>query len=63
MADANSDEAVEWYGRAIEADPEFSRPQAMWVCARANLPDFDMADGIRRIERALELDPNDPEAN
>ena len=27
------------------------------------LPDFDLADGIRRLERALELDANDPEAN
>jgi adenylate cyclase len=31
--------------------------------ARSGLPDFDWDDGERRTQRALELDPNDPEAN
>jgi adenylate cyclase len=35
----------------------------MWVCARSGLPEFDWEDGERRTQRALELDPNDPEAN
>jgi adenylate cyclase len=35
----------------------------MWVCARSALPEFDWDDGERRTQRALELDPNDPEAN
>jgi tetratricopeptide (TPR) repeat protein len=35
----------------------------MWVCARSGLPNFDEDDGERRTQRALELDPNDPEAN
>ncbi len=63
VADANFREALEWYGGALEAGPGFSHPQAMWVCARANLPDFDLADANRRVERALELDADDLEAN
>jgi hypothetical protein len=30
---------------------------------RSGLPEFDWDDGERRTQRALELDPNDPEAN
>ena len=52
-----------WFQRAIEADPDFARPHAMLTCAWSHLPDFDLAEGIRHVERALELDPNDPEAN
>ena len=63
VVDQNLREATAWFERAMEADPNFSRPRAMWVCARSGLPEFDMADGERRTQRALELDPNDPEAN
>jgi len=63
VVDENLREATNWFERAIEADPNFSRPRAMWVCARSGLPEFDMEDGERRTQRALELDPNDPEAN
>lgn len=63
ITDENLSQAVSWFGRAIDADPNFCRPQAMWVCARSGLPDFDWADGERRTQRALELDPNEPEAN
>ena len=41
----------------------FARPRAMWVCARSALPEFNWDEGERRTQRALELDPNDPEAN
>jgi len=63
VVDENLRKAMYWFERAIEADCEFGRPWAMWVCARSGLPEFDMDDGERRAQRALELDPNDPEAN
>lgn len=55
--------AVKWYRRAIDADPNFARPRAMLACAWSNLPDFNYAEGIGYVEQALELDPNEPEAN
>jgi adenylate cyclase len=63
VVDENLREATRWFERAIEADENFARPRAMWVCAASGLPGFDERDGERRVERALELDPNDPEAN
>jgi TolB-like protein len=63
VVDENLREATRWFERAIEADANFARPRAMWVCASSGLPEFDEADGERRTQRALELDPNDPEAN
>jgi class 3 adenylate cyclase/TolB-like protein len=63
VVDENSRQAMYWFERAIEADAEFGRPLAMWVCARSSLPEFDEDECRRRVERALELDPNDPDAN
>jgi class 3 adenylate cyclase/TolB-like protein len=63
IVDENSRQAIQWFDRAIEADPEFGRPLAMWVCARSSLPEFDEDVCRQRVERALELDPNDPDAN
>jgi adenylate cyclase len=63
VVDENLRQATKWFQRAIDADPNFARPRAMWVCARSGLPEFDWDDGERRTQRALELDPNDPEAN
>jgi adenylate cyclase len=63
VVDENLRQALYWFERSIEADPEFGRPVSMWVCARAGLPPFDLSDCERRVHRALELDPNDPEAN
>jgi adenylate cyclase len=63
VLDENLRQATRWFERAIEADANFARPRAMWVCARSGLPEFDWDDGERRTQRALELDPNDPEAN
>ena len=63
VVDENLRQATRWFEKAIEADANFARPRAMWVCARSGLPEFDWDDGERRTQRALELDPNDPEAN
>ncbi len=63
VVDENLRQGTRWFERAIEADANFARPRAMWVCARSALPEFDWDDGERRTQRALELDPNDPEAN
>ena len=63
ITDENPRRAVEWFERAIEADPNFARAHAMWVCAASWLPECDFDECIRRGQRALELDPNAPEAN
>ena len=63
ITDENLRQAVEWFKRAIEADPNFARPYAMLTCSWSNLPDFDLAEGTRHVERALALDPNEPEAH
>jgi tetratricopeptide (TPR) repeat protein len=63
VTDDNLREAVKWFERAIQADANFGRPYAMKVCAISGLPDFDYEEGERILHRALELDPNDPEAN
>jgi adenylate cyclase len=63
VTDENLVEAIKWFDRAIEADPNFGRPYAMKICAVSGLPNFDWEEGERIIHRALELDPNDPEAN
>lgn len=63
VTDDNLREAVRWFDRAIEADPNFGRSYAMRVCAVSGLPGFEWEEGERIMHRALELDPNDPEAN
>jgi adenylate cyclase len=63
VTDENVRHAMEWFKRAIEADPNFARPHAMLTCAWSNLSDFNLVEGIRHVERALELDPNEPEAH
>jgi adenylate cyclase len=63
VTDENVRQAVQWFRRAIEAEPSFARPHAMLTCAWSHLPDFDLGEGTRYVERALELDPNEPEAH
>jgi hypothetical protein len=63
VTDENLVEAIKWFDRAIAADPNFGRPYAMKVCAVSGLPNFDNEEGERLTQRALQLDPNDPEAN
>jgi tetratricopeptide (TPR) repeat protein len=63
VTDDNAREAVKWFSKAIEADPNYAAAYAWRVCAASWLWDFDYDDGERDIRRALELDPCDPEAN
>lgn len=59
----NAREAVQWFERAIEADPNYSLPYAWWVCSASRLPDFDSDKGFRYIKKAIELDENNAEAH
>jgi len=59
----NSREAVKWFERAIEADPNYSLPYAWWVCSASWLPDFDSDKGLKYIKKAIELDENNAEAH
>ena len=63
VTDDNAREAVKWFSKAIEADPNYAAAYAWRVCAASWLPEFDLDEGERDIRRALELDPCDPEAN
>jgi len=56
-------EAVKWFERAIEADPNYGLAYAWHVCSSSNLPDFDADKGFEYIQKALELDENDAEAH
>ena len=59
----NSREAVKWFERAIEADPNYGLPYAWWVCSASWLPDFDSDKGLKYIKKAIELDENNAEAH
>lgn len=54
---------MKWFTRAIEADPSYSAAYAWRVCAGAWLSDFDVDKGRQDLNRALELDPCNAEAN
>ena len=61
VSDANAAEARDWFRRSQEADPGFARPIAMEVCSWSYLPDFDLNEASRMLDRAMELDTSDPE--
>ena len=58
----NSRKAVYWFDKAIEADPNYGPAYAWRICAASWLPEFNLNAETHYIERALELDPNNPEA-
>ena len=58
----NSRKAVHWFDKAIEADPNYGPAYAWRICAASWLPEWDINADMHYIERALELDPNNPEA-
>ncbi|KFG70756.1 adenylate/guanylate cyclase domain-containing protein [Microvirga sp. BSC39] len=63
VLEEHSREAVNWFTRAIELDPNYAAAYAWRVCAASDLPEFSFPEGELDIRRALELDPCDAEAN
>ena len=63
VTEKHSRKAVEFFEKAIEADPNFHRPHAMLVCAMSDLPEFDSERADRIAIEAYEADPSDPELN
>ncbi len=63
VLEEHSREAVKWFTRAIELDPNYAAAYAWRVCAASDLPEFSFPEGESDIRRALELDPCDAEAN
>jgi adenylate cyclase len=63
VLEEHSREAVTWFTRAIELDPDYGTAYAWRVCAASDLPEFSYPESEPDIRRALELDPCDAEAN
>lgn len=63
VADFHIGEAMRWFEKSMKADASFARPVAMYVCAWAALPTFDLDVAEKQMAHALELDPTDPESN
>ena len=66
----NLEKAIKLFDQAIEADPTYSRAHAWKACSLGNLSDWEENDDpdylknvVEIAYKALELDPNDPEAN
>ena len=64
----NTETAVEIFEKAIEADPSYARAHAWRACSLGNLMDWDgeqkpevLERCMESVDRALELDPNEPE--
>ena len=58
----NMREAVRWFDQAIEADPTYGPAYAWRICASSWLPEFAFDEERWYIDRAIELDPHNPEA-
>jgi adenylate cyclase len=66
----DAEQAVAWFERAVEKDPQFGRAHAWCACAIASRSEWyginwweDEADCIGIAERALELDENEAEVH
>ena len=66
----NTENAVKYFEKAIEHDPGYARAYAWRACSLGNLSDWeDNSDpslfkkAIESAHKAIELDPNDPEAH
>ncbi|MEE2746607.1 MAG: adenylate/guanylate cyclase domain-containing protein [Pseudomonadota bacterium] len=65
----NAEKAFELFEKAIEIDPDYARAHAWRACSLANLSDWRgnimevLPDCLSSVTRALEIDPNDPEAH
>jgi class 3 adenylate cyclase/Tfp pilus assembly protein PilF len=63
VLEQHSREAVTWFTRAVELDPNYGTAYAWRVCAASDLPEFSYPESEPDIRRALELDPCDAETN
>ncbi|HEV2565637.1 MAG TPA: adenylate/guanylate cyclase domain-containing protein [Microvirga sp.] len=63
VLEENTREAVKWFTRAVELEPNYAAAYAWRVCAASDLPEFSFPESEPDIRRALELDPCDAEAN
>lgn len=61
VTEDHSREAVRWFDRAIELDPSFGPAYAWKVCSSSMLPSFNIQQARIDIDRAMELDPSNPE--
>ena len=59
----NPREAIRWFERAIAADPNYGSAYAWRVCAATWLPNPDLDENMKYIQKAIELDENDAEAH
>ena len=58
----NCRQAASSFDKAIAADPTYGPAYAWRICASSWLPEFNLDKEKHFIDRALELDPNNPEA-
>jgi adenylate cyclase len=63
VTDDNARQAVKWFSKAIEADPNYAPAYAWRVCAASWLPEFDFGEALSSARKAIELDPCDAESN
>lgn len=59
----NPRKAVKWFDRAIAADPNYGLAYAWRVCAASWLPNHDLDESMKYIQKAIELDENEAEAH
>ena len=67
----NNKKALELFTKATEIDPSYARAHAWKCCSLGNnsewfpdsMPENWMQDAFSSVNKALELDPNDPEAH
>ena len=67
----NNKKALSFFTKATEVDPNYARAFAWKTCSLANnsewfpddMPDNWMEDAFSSVNRAMELDPDDPEAH
>jgi tetratricopeptide (TPR) repeat protein len=57
----NERKAIKWFERAIAADPNYSLAYAWRSCASEWLPDFDLDECMKSIQKAIELNENEAE--
>jgi TolB-like protein/lipopolysaccharide biosynthesis regulator YciM len=67
----NNKKALEFFTKATEVDPNYARAHAWKCCSLGNnsewfpqdMPENWMEDAFQSVGKALEIDPNDPEAH